>query len=60
LFSEHGADDAEPHARDARRWHVRPAPDGGGRNGCPQAALRALDRVADVVAVGVTRCGIAL
>ena len=46
------------HARDARRWHVRPAPDGGG----PAAAVCAwprcaLDRVADVVAVGVTRRG---
>ena len=63
LFSEHGADEARllrrhrAHARDARRWHVRPAPDGGGRNGCPLAALRALDRVAELVAVGVTRCG---
>jgi hypothetical protein len=35
----------------------RPAPDSRGRNGCPLAALCALDRVADVVAVGVTRCG---
>jgi hypothetical protein len=63
LFSEHGADEARllrrhrAHARDARRWHVRPAPDGGGRNGCPLAALRALDSVAELVAVGVTRCG---
>ena len=46
------------HARDARRCHVRPAPDGGGPATAVCAWPRcALDRVADVVAVGVTRRG---
>ena len=66
LFSEHGADEARllhrhrAHARDARCWHVPPAPDGGGCNGCPLAALRALDSVAELVAVASPAAGIAL